>query len=269
MRVAVISLILACIAGLAAFFIIEKVETPTKQTEANQSGIALPDPKKSEGPDTQAATGLQPVVPPQTLQVPQPEEPKTQPPVASTAPTETSPQSQSQLAPASSLQGLAPPPADPSTPDDVVMTSHAALVLRGQARWDDGYGALGKAFSQLRDQAKQLNLNEIGYPVTVFIETDDQGFKYEAELPVASLPAQRPAGLPADMRLGATPEGKAIRFVHRGAYDEIDSTYEAISAYVDVKGVEVKDTLIEEYVEIGNDSSDMAIEVHIYVQPVK
>ena len=60
-----------------------------------------------------------------------------------------------------------------------------------------------------------------------------------------------------------------MRFVHRGAYDEIDSTYEAISAYVDVKGLEVKDTLIEEYVSMGNDASDLAIEVHIYVQPVK
>ena len=35
----------------------------------------------------------------------------------------------------------------------------------------------------------------------------DQGFKYEAELPVGSLPAQRPVDLPAEIRFGATPEG--------------------------------------------------------------
>ena len=49
MRVAVISLILACIAGLAAFFILEKVETPQKQAELSVS---------------QPATGLVPVAPP-------------------------------------------------------------------------------------------------------------------------------------------------------------------------------------------------------------
>ena len=149
------------------------------------------------------------------------------------------------------------------------MVSHPALILRGQARWDDGYGALAQAFATLREQSQRLGVKETGYPLAVFVETDDQGFKYEAELPVDSLPAQRPADLAAELRFGATPEGRAIRFVHRGAYDEIDSTYEAVSAYVDVKGFEVKDTLIEEYIEMGQDSSDMAIEVHIFVQPTK
>ena len=255
MRVAVISLILACIAGLAAFFILEKVETPQKQAELSVS---------------QPATGLVPVAPPVKQEAEKAPVPQAQPaetPVAEAPTPQNAPATP--LSAATQMTGLAPPPVDPSTPDDVVMTSHPALVLRGQARWDDGYGALGKAFGQLREQAKHLTLTETGYPVTVFVETDDQGFKYEAELPVGSLPAQRPVDLPAEIRFGATPEGKAIRFVHRGAYDEIDSTYEAISAYVDVKGFEVKETLIEEYVQMGNDSSDMAIEVHIYVQPVK
>ena len=185
-------------------------------------------------------------------------------------PAEPSPPPASPSAAANSQKSpLAPPPLDPGTPDEVVMVSHPALILRGQARWDDAYSTLTQAFSKLREQSQRFGLKETGYPLTVFVETDDQGFKFEAELPVASLPAQRPADLSTDLRFGATPEGRAIRFVHRGAYDEIDSTYEAISAYVDVKGFEVKDTLIEEYIEMGKDSSDMAIEVHIFVQPTK
>ena len=262
MRVALISLILACIVGLAAystledFFILKKAETPQKQAEL---------------PVSQPATGLVPVAPPAQQEVEKPpavaaqlaEKPAAEAPASETTPASPPAASSGQRA------GLAPPPVDPTTPDDVVMTSHPALILRGQARWDDGYGVLAKAFGQLREQAKRLSLTETGYPVAVFIETDDQGFKYEAELPVEMVLSQRPVDLPTEIRFGATPEGKAIRFVHRGAYDEIDSTYEAISAYVDVKGLEVRDTLIEEHITMGDDSSDMAIEVHIFVQPVK
>ena len=255
MRVAVISFILACLAGLTAFFMIERGEKPKKTAEV---------------PVSQPSTGLVPVTPPVQQEAAKAPENQAQP---AEKPVQESPAAQNASpAPTGSaapLAGLAPPPVYPSTPDDVVMASHPALIIKGQAKCDDGYYALGKAFSQLREQAKRMSLTETGYPVTVFVETDDQGFKYEAELPVSTLPSQRPADLPADFRFGATPEGKAVRFVHRGAYDEIDSTYEAISAYVDVKGLEVKDTLIEEYVSMGNDASDLAIEVHIYVQPVK
>ena len=108
-----------------------------------------------------------------------------------------------------------------------------------------------------------------GKPVTLFTETDDQGFRYEALLPVESLPAQRPVGMAPEVRLGATPEGRAIRFVHQAPYDDIDTTYEAITAYLDLKGIEVKDTLIEEYANLGKDASDPTLEVHIYVQPRK
>jgi len=255
MRVAVISFILACLAGLEAFFMIERGEAPKKTAEV---------------PDSQPSTGLVPVTPPIQQEVAKAPENQAKP---AEKPAQEAPAPQS-AAPvpavsAAQLKGLAQPPVDPSTPDEVVMASHPALIMKGQAKWDDGYAALAKAFALLREQAKRLALTETGYPVTVFVETDDQGFKYEAELPVSTLPSQRPADLPADLRFGATPEGKAVRFVHRGAYDEIDSTYEAISAYVDVKGLEVKDTLIEEYISMGNDSSDLAIEVHIYVQPVK
>ena len=253
MRVAIISLFVALFAGLAAFLMLDTHQAPKKQEETQGK-------TQDQSPLSQPAPGLVPVSP-------------ASPPTAESVPSTVAPPVAGSVAePDKSVKsvksGLAPPPVDPSTPDEVVMASHPALVMRGQARWDDGYSVLARHFTQLRQSAQQLGLTETGYPVTVFVETDDQGFKFEAEWPVLSLPLQRPADLPAEIRFGATPEGKAIRFVHRGAYDEIDSTYEAISAYVDVKGFEVKDTLIEEYIDLGTDSSDMAIEVHIFVQPV-
>ncbi|NBS00771.1 MAG: AraC family transcriptional regulator, partial [Rhizobiales bacterium] len=43
----------------------------------------------------------------------------------------------------------------------------------------------------------------------------------------------------------------------------------AITAYLDVKGIEAKETLIEEYINLGQESGDAAIEAYIYVQPNK
>ena len=169
----------------------------------------------------------------------------------------------------SDMTTLAPAPLDPNNPEEVVMVSRPALVWRGQSSWDDGYQKLAGSFARLNDEAKALDIKVSGRGVAVFIETDDRGFRFEAVLPVASLPAQRPANWPAELRSGATPEGKAIRFVHKGPYDEIDSTYEAITAYLDVKGIEAKETLIEEYINLGEDSGDAAIEAYIYVQPNK
>ena len=49
------------------------------------------------------------------------------------------------------------------------------------------------------------------------------------------------------VKLGQTPAGKAMKFEHRGSYEDIDSTYEAITAYLDEKGLEADNLFVEEY----------------------
>ena len=44
-----------------------------------------------------------------------------------------------------------------------------------------------------------------------------------------------------------TPAGKAMRFQHAGSYADIDSTYDAITAYLDEKGIDAQDSFVEEY----------------------
>ena len=56
-----------------------------------------------------------------------------------------------------------------------------------------------------------------------------------------------------------------MRFQHRSAYDDIDSTYEAITAYLDEKGIEAKNMFAEEYLNRTKTSDDPALEVDIYV----
>ena len=64
---------------------------------------------------------------------------------------------------------------------------------------------------------------------------------------------------------GDSPGGKVMKFQHRSAYDDIDSTYEAITAYLDEKGLEAKNMFAEEYLNRTKASDDNSLEVDIYV----
>ena len=177
-------------------------------------------------------------------------------------------QVQPQAAPAgpAARTTLAPGPGDPTNVEDVVLAAQPAAILAGTSTWDDGFITLKGAFGRIEDALGKAGIPPRGRPVAVFVHTDDAGFRYEAMVPVASVPEGR-AELDPEIRFGRTPEGKSLRFVHKDAYDEIDGTYETITAYLDAKDIVAKDAFIEEYVTDLTDSADTNLEVNIYVQP--
>jgi DNA gyrase inhibitor GyrI len=102
----------------------------------------------------------------------------------------------------------------------------------------------------------------------LFLDTDDNGFRYEAMLPVGQGPAgDRQSSFGNGVRPGLTPAGPSLRFVHVAPYDDIDSTYETITAYLEAKGITVKDAFLEEYVGDLADPADPNLEINVYVQP--
>lgn len=192
-------------------------------------------------------------------------------PPTSPSPSEPAPPAPPVAAPTAPLpdDGLAmvPPPAETDGADEVELPGKPAAILRGSANWDEGYAKMTEAFARLAADLEKAGIKATGKPITIFLDTDDTSFRYEALLPIAAEPTPRPPGLPADIGFGRTPAGKAIRFVHQAPYDDIDGTYEAVTAYLDSKGVEVKDAFIEEYLTLGKDSADPALQLYIYVQP--
>ncbi len=69
--------------------------------------------------------------------------------------------------------------------------------------------------------------------------------------------------------LGQSPEGPALKFVHRGSYDDLDNTYEAITNYLDDKRLEAKDMFIEEYVTdpLTADAGKLVVNVYVLIKP--
>ena len=98
----------------------------------------------------------------------------------------------------------------------------------------------------------------------VYTSTDDTGFSYLAEIPVD----QEPKNLPKTISVAKSPEGKALKFVHRGSYDNMDNTYEAITNHLDDKKLEAKDTFIEEYITDPLKTEEDKLVINVYV-PLK
>jgi effector-binding domain-containing protein len=112
-----------------------------------------------------------------------------------------------------------------------------------------------------------LDKQSIAHPgnsMIVYTSTDDTGFTYLAEMPVD----QEPKNLTKDMSIGKSPEGKALKFVHRGSYDNMDNTYEAITNHLDDKKLEAKDTFIEEYITDPLKTAEDKLVINVYV-PLK
>ncbi len=161
-------------------------------------------------------------------------------------------------------QAKPPETGDPSATLTLELKARPAVGVRGAATWDDGYKAIMAAIAKARAAALKAGLKEGGRPIAAFTDTDDNGFKFEAMIPLEAAPAGT-VDLGADTKLTQTPPGKALKFQHRGAYDDVDSTYEAITAYLDEKGYDAQNVFVEEYVNDPKGPDDTGLMLDIYV----
>ena len=167
----------------------------------------------------------------------------------------------------------ATPPLDspaPLRPDDafgeqVTLAPRTIVYFRGRGTWDTAFEALLEAFASLKDYAEQQNIKPSGTPLTIYTQTDDAGFKFRAAFPVAAPPTE---ALPAGFTVGPAPSGRALKFVHRGSYEAMDTTYEAITNYLDDKQLDAKDVFVEEYQTDILTTPPDALVVQVFV-PVK
>ena len=194
-------------------------------------------------------------------------------PAASAAPAPSAtpvPPPAENKSPADSPAAAAPPPAvapvqtaDPFG-EEITLTPKKVVVLKGTANWDSAFETLMDSFKALTALLDKQSIAHTGNGMIVYTSTDDTGFTYLAELPVE----QDPKNLTKDMSIGKSPEGKALKFVHRGSYDNMDNTYEAITNHLDDKKLEAKDTFIEEYMTDPLKTQEDKLVINVYV-PLK
>ena len=165
-----------------------------------------------------------------------------------------------------------PPPAQAPQPkpgdafgEEVTLTARTIVFSKGSANWDSAFDTLVEAFKNVYGALQKQGLKAAGPAMTIYTATDDTGFEYQAGVPVA----EEPKGpLPEGLAVGKSPEGRALKFIHRGSYDAMDSTYEAITNYLDERKLEARDLFVEYYVTDPLTTQEDNLVIEVYV-PVK
>jgi effector-binding domain-containing protein len=200
-----------------------------------------------------------------------PAAPATPAPAPSTPPAPAANPSAAPTAPPAAAETPATPPpatAPVQTADafgeEIVLEPKTVVIAKGNANWDSAFDTLIDSFKSLSALLDKQGIKRAGNLMIVYTSTDDTGFTFLAEIPVD----QDPKNLTKDMSMGKSPAGKALKFVHRGSYDNMDNTYEAITNHLDDKKLEAKDTFIEEYTTDPLKTAEDTLVINVYV-PLK
>jgi len=203
-----------------------------------------------------AACALVALPPPSCAQAAPP--PATNPPPVAAKPDSGPPQP-APVAP----EGITTKPADPFGAD-VTLTAKPIVYFKGSGTWDKAFATISGSLKKVEAYVSKQGFKTDGLPMTIFLATDDRGFDYEAAVPLAEPPKESPHG---EIAAGQSPDGHALEFVHRGSYETLDDTYEAITNYLDEKRLESKNILIEQYVTdpATADAKNLVINIFVLV----
>jgi effector-binding domain-containing protein len=149
--------------------------------------------------------------------------------------------------------------------EEVTLPEKKALVRHNKTTWEEAWPNLVATFKALRSEADRLKLNVNGAPLVIYRGTSDEGFEFDAALPIEADPASAPGD---DFKIMQTRGTKAIKFTYRGPFDAMDATYENISNYLDSNRIEAEDLSIEEYVTDPVTTKPSEIVINIYM-PLK
>jgi effector-binding domain-containing protein len=143
-----------------------------------------------------------------------------------------------------------------------MLAAKPIVYIKGSGTWDKAFAIISGSLKKVEAYVAKAGLKTDGQPMTIFLATDDRGFDYEAAVPLAEAPKDPPHG---EIAAGQSPDGHALKFVHRGSYDSLDDTYEAITNYLDEKRLESKNVLIEQYVTDPVTADEKSLVVNIFV----
>lgn len=269
-------------AGLAATLALGATPLPVFADTAPPAGQSAPAaaPAGAQAPagSPAAAPSATPAQPPAPAasQTPAAQTPAAQTPAAQT-PAAQAPAATPGQPPAATATPPAPGASDAAKPGEagkggeqstgqtVELAARPFAFIEGKADRDEVYAAIQGSLGLVRRDMDKAGLKPAGRPIAVFVESDDTGFRYHAGFPLEDGAAAGKTALSEAVKIGVTPSGKAMRFQHLGAYADIDATYDAITAYLDDKGIDAKDSFIEEYANDVKGADDPNLEVDIDV----
>ena len=135
------------------------------------------------------------------------------------------------------------------------------FVSTSSAQSDEAVArALGAAFAEISRFMAARGLERVGMPMSIIRSRNENGFQFDAAIPVARSNIDPPGNIKA----GWSPSGEAIRVVHKGAYSSIAETYRKAASYMAVRGVGQGGVSWEHYITDPGSTPEDQLITHIY-----
>ncbi len=106
---------------------------------------------------------------------------------------------------------------------------------------------IGAAYQKVGGFMGALGLRQAAAPITINREWEDAGYVFEAAIPIDRMP-ESPVPPDSEVQVKTTYAGKVLRVVHKGAYREMEGTYEKLFACAAAYGYERAGDPWDEYV---------------------
>ena len=149
--------------------------------------------------------------------------------------------------------------------EEVNLPEQTIIYFSGTGQWDNAFETIVDGFKAVSGYLKKAGIKPSGPPMTIYTSTNDTSFQFRAAFPLAEAPKDKPT---CDIAVDKTAPGKAYKFVHRGSYDDMDTTYDAITNFLDEKQLDAKGLFIEQYVTDPITTPQEKLVVEVFV-PVK
>lgn len=152
---------------------------------------------------------------------------------------------------------------------ELEVTAAPILYIEEEAKLDGDSIALklGEAYGEIMAFVGVNKLEMVGAPLALTTEFSMEKMYWEFN---AAIPTNLPEGVELIGRIksGTTYEGKAVKALHIGSYDESVTTYNAIETYMKENNLEANGEPWEEYVDDPSKVSQEELRTFIYF-PIK
>jgi effector-binding domain-containing protein len=146
-------------------------------------------------------------------------------------------------------------------PEAVTLTARPVLFVTGKATWDDAEEGIGNAVNAIFAAIAKGNLKAAGSAMIEYLDSGDEEFQFKAMVPIEAAPAKAPGK---DVKVGQSPAGPALKFVHQGAFEDLEEVYNRIDDFLVAKSLSMK-KVYEEYVTDPTVTAPEKMITNIYV----
>jgi effector-binding domain-containing protein len=130
--------------------------------------------------------------------------------------------------------------------------------------------AMGRSFGALMGFIEQHRLVIAGQPRAIYTFYGPEGMDFTVAIPVAAPSAIPPEGGP--VTIARVTGGKVLRFIHRGPYHELRTTYNRITQYMQAQGLMKSEAdwarympMWEEYLNDPDQIPETELQTYIYL----